>query len=76
MVVEKRQSMLTPKMAREEKERLIRAFAGAIRDIIEYIPGPDIVTDETCMADAIGAACVIFTARMALSAWMPKDIRT
>jgi len=42
--------MLTPKMAGEEKEHLIRAFAGAIRDIIEYIPGPDIGTDETCMA--------------------------
>jgi hypothetical protein len=36
MVVEKRQSMLTPKMAGEEKEHLIRAFAGAIRDIVEH----------------------------------------
>jgi glutamate dehydrogenase (NAD(P)+) len=39
-----------PKMAIDKKERLIRAFACAIRDIVEYIPGPDMGTDETCMA--------------------------
>ena len=39
-----------PKMAKDKKERLIRAFACAIRDIVEYIPGPDMGTDETCMA--------------------------
>ncbi|MEW6328403.1 MAG: Glu/Leu/Phe/Val dehydrogenase [Thermodesulfobacteriota bacterium] len=39
-----------PKMGKEEKECLIRAFAGAIKDIVEYIPGPDMGTDETCMA--------------------------
>lgn len=41
----------------EEKEGLIRAFARAIRDLSEYIPGPDMGTDEGCMAwiqDEIG----------------------
>ena len=33
-----------------EKEQLIRAFARAIRDLREYVPGPDMGTDETCMA--------------------------
>jgi len=37
-----------PRMA--DKEALIRAFAGAIRDIAAYIPGPDMGTDELCMA--------------------------
>lgn len=32
------------------KEALVRAFAGAIRDIADYIPGPDMGTNETCMA--------------------------
>jgi glutamate dehydrogenase (NAD(P)+) len=48
-----------PKMAPERKERLIRAFARAIRDLVEYIPGPDMGTDERCMAwikDEIGRA--------------------
>jgi glutamate dehydrogenase/leucine dehydrogenase len=48
-----------PKMAAGDKERLIRAFARAIRDLIEYIPGPDMGTDERCMAwikDEIGRA--------------------
>lgn len=31
------------------KEPLIRAFADAIRDIEDYIPGPDMGTDEQCM---------------------------
>ena len=31
------------------KERLIRTFARAIRDLVDYIPGPDMGTDETCM---------------------------
>jgi glutamate dehydrogenase (NAD(P)+) len=46
-----------PKMAAAEKEKLIRAFAGAIRDLADYIPGPDMGTDERCMAwvkDEIG----------------------
>jgi len=48
-----------PKMPTEEKEKVIRAFAGAIRDLTEYIPGPDMGTDERCMAwikDEIGRA--------------------
>jgi glutamate dehydrogenase (NAD(P)+) len=42
-----------------EKERLIRGFARAIRDELDYIPGPDMGTNETCMAwirDEIGRA--------------------
>lgn len=48
-----------PRRAADEKEKLIRAFAGAIRDLGEYIPGPDMGTDERCMAwilDEIGRA--------------------
>ena len=48
-----------PKMALSNKEKLIRAFARAIRDLVEYIPGPDMGTDERCMAwihDEIGRA--------------------
>ncbi len=48
-----------PKMSLDEKERLIRSFARAIRDLVEYIPGPDMGTDERCMAwihDEIGRA--------------------
>ncbi|HKI99281.1 MAG TPA: Glu/Leu/Phe/Val dehydrogenase [bacterium] len=46
-----------PQMPHAEKERVVRAFAQAIRDLREYIPGPDMGTDETCMAwvsDEIG----------------------
>jgi glutamate dehydrogenase/leucine dehydrogenase len=48
-----------PRMAAAQKELLIRAFARAIRDLNEYIPGPDMGTDERCMAwikDEIGRA--------------------
>jgi glutamate dehydrogenase/leucine dehydrogenase len=48
-----------PRMAAAEKERAIRAFARAIRDLTDYIPGPDMGTDERCMAwtkDEIGRA--------------------
>ncbi len=41
----------------ENKEHFVRAFARAIRDLKEYIPGPDMGTDEECMAwvhDEIG----------------------
>ena len=38
-----------PKMPLGEKERLIRAFASAIADLTEYIPGPDMGTDELAM---------------------------
>jgi glutamate dehydrogenase/leucine dehydrogenase len=46
-----------PRMPAADKERLVRAFALAIRDIKDYIPGPDMGTEETCMAwiqDEIG----------------------
>lgn len=42
-----------------DKEPLVRAFARAIRDMRDYIPGPDMGTDESCMAwmhDEIGRA--------------------
>jgi glutamate dehydrogenase/leucine dehydrogenase len=39
-----------PKMDVTKKEELIRAFARAIQDLVEYIPGPDMGTDERCMA--------------------------
>ncbi len=48
-----------PTMDIGEKERLIRSFARAIGDIRDYIVGPDMGTDETCMAwcrDEIGRA--------------------
>ncbi|HEV2335246.1 MAG TPA: Glu/Leu/Phe/Val dehydrogenase [Stellaceae bacterium] len=38
-----------PKMPAGAKERLIRAFAGAIADLVDYIPGPDMGTDELAM---------------------------
>ncbi|HEU0217600.1 MAG TPA: Glu/Leu/Phe/Val dehydrogenase [Stellaceae bacterium] len=37
------------RMPRVEKERVIRAFADAIRDLADYIPGPDMGTDEMAM---------------------------
>jgi len=46
-----------PKMPHDRKEQLIRAFAVAIRSLTDYLPGPDMGTDETCMAwikDEIG----------------------
>jgi glutamate dehydrogenase (NAD(P)+) len=46
-----------PKMPRLDKERLIRGLACALGDIRDYIFGPDMGTDETCMAwikDEIG----------------------
>ncbi|HEU5157532.1 MAG TPA: Glu/Leu/Phe/Val dehydrogenase dimerization domain-containing protein [Streptosporangiaceae bacterium] len=39
------------------RERVMRAFALAIKDLVDYIPGPDMGTDETSMAvvhDEIG----------------------
>lgn len=38
-----------PKMPRAKKERLVRAFAAAIADLVDYIPGPDMGTDEVAM---------------------------
>ncbi|MBI4520476.1 MAG: Glu/Leu/Phe/Val dehydrogenase [Gemmatimonadetes bacterium] len=46
-----------PASGRERREILVRAFARAIRELVDYIPGPDMGTDETCMAwikDEIG----------------------
>jgi glutamate dehydrogenase/leucine dehydrogenase len=36
--------------AKADKPQLIRAFARAIRHLVDYIPGPDMGTDESCMA--------------------------
>lgn len=38
-----------PKMPPRDKERLIRAFASAIGDFSDYVPGPDMGTDELAM---------------------------
>ena len=46
-----------PEMPLESKERLIRVFAKSIEQLVDYIPGPDMGTDETAMAwvhDEIG----------------------
>ena len=48
-----------PAMPLPDKERLIRAFAQAIAQLTDYIPGPDMGTNEVCMAwvrDEIGRA--------------------
>lgn len=48
-----------PKQAVERKEERIRAFARMIEPITDYIPGPDMGTNETAMAwvrDEIGRA--------------------
>jgi glutamate dehydrogenase (NAD(P)+) len=48
-----------PKMPRDRKERLVRAFAHALRNEADYVFGPDMGTDEACMAwvkDEIGRA--------------------
>jgi glutamate dehydrogenase (NAD(P)+) len=48
-----------PGMARGSKEKLIRSFGRAIASLVEYVPGPDMGTDETCMAflrDEMGRA--------------------
>jgi glutamate dehydrogenase (NAD(P)+) len=48
-----------PRVPRETKEQLIRALAHALRGESDYIFGPDMGTDETCMAwikDEIGRA--------------------
>lgn len=48
-----------PKMPTSEKERLVRGFAAAIADLTEYIPGPDMGTDELAMGwikDEMGRA--------------------
>jgi glutamate dehydrogenase/leucine dehydrogenase len=48
-----------PRLPPAKKEQLIRAFARHIGDLADYIPGPDMGTDETCMGwikDEIGRA--------------------
>lgn len=48
-----------PRIQRAAKERLIRGFAHALRNETDCIFGPDMGTDETCMAwvkDEIGRA--------------------
>jgi len=48
-----------PAMDPVRKERLVRAFGRAIRTLSDYIPGPDMGTDERCMGqlhDEIGRA--------------------
>lgn len=48
-----------PRMTSNQKETLLRAFAYAIRDMRDYIPGPDMGTNEQCMGwvwDEIGRA--------------------
>jgi glutamate dehydrogenase (NAD(P)+) len=48
-----------PAMPDARKERMLRAFAAAIRDAHDYIPGPDMGTNEVAMAwvkDEIGRA--------------------
>ncbi len=48
-----------PKMAKPDKERLIRALACSLREVRDYIFAPDMGTDEECMAwvkDEIGRA--------------------
>ncbi|HSD11681.1 MAG TPA: Glu/Leu/Phe/Val dehydrogenase [Candidatus Binatia bacterium] len=39
-----------PAMPLEKKEQLVRAFAAALREEVDYIFGPDMGTDEQCMA--------------------------
>ncbi len=46
-----------PRMPKADKEQLIRAFASALKNETDYIFGPDMGTDEECMAwvkDEIG----------------------
>ena len=48
-----------PKQSADQKQQVLRAFACAIRQFEDYIAGPDMGTDETCMAwikDEIGRA--------------------
>ncbi len=48
-----------PRMPREQKEPMVRAFACALEEVEQYIFGPDMGTDEECMAwvrDEIGRA--------------------
>jgi hypothetical protein len=52
-----------PKMPLRDKELVIRAFAEAIGDLMDYIPGPDIGMDDLGMVGwirtrpAMSSAC-------------------
>lgn len=39
-----------PRQSEADKERLVRSFAHAIKAIVDYIPGPDMGTNERAMA--------------------------
>jgi hypothetical protein len=39
-----------PTMAHQNKERFVRTFAAAIRNLAKYMPGPDMGTNATAMA--------------------------
>ena len=41
--------LASPKISLQDKEKLIRAFAKAMRDLTDFIPGPDMGLDESCM---------------------------
>ena len=43
-----------PKLPPSKKEQLMRAFARAIAPLTDYIPGPDMGTDEQCMGWVYG----------------------
>ncbi len=50
---------ITHPLSPAERESVIRGFAVAIRHLVDYVPGPDMGTDETAMAwirDEIGRA--------------------
>jgi len=54
-----------PRMPLRQKEQVIRAFANALRDVADYVPGPDMGTDELCMGwikDETGRAVGLPTA--------------
>lgn len=42
--------LTNPKVPAAKKETLMRAFGAAVKEITSYIPGPDMGTDEACMA--------------------------
>jgi glutamate dehydrogenase (NAD(P)+) len=42
--------MADPAMPAEDKQQIVRAFALAMREIEDYIPGPDMGTNEVAMA--------------------------
>ena len=48
-----------PSLQGSQKEKIVRSFAHAIRELTEYIPGPDMGLNEECMAwikDEMGRA--------------------